>query len=69
MIRTSMIKVAGFGSSDRITSVKRVTAATIIRTILNGLMIASLIRLSRLFSLLTSMMFRPYSSSRSAAST
>ena len=65
----SMMKVAGLGLSARITSVKSVTRATTIRTILNGLMTASLIRLSRLFSPATSMMFRPYSSSRSAAST
>ena len=69
MTSTSMMKVAGFFSSARITSVKSVTSATIIRTMLKGLITASLIRLSRLFSLLTSMMFRPYSSSRSAAST
>ena len=69
MISTSMMKVAGFGASDRITSVKSVTAATIISTMLKGLISASFTRLSRLFSLLTSIMFRPYSSSRSAAST
>ena len=64
---TSMINVANDGSSASTTSVANVIIATTRRTILKGLIIASLIRTARLFSLPKSMIFLPYSSRRSAA--
>ena len=64
-----MRNVANEGSSARMTSVTKVIAATTRSTMLNGLIIASLIRTARLFSLPKSMMFLPYSSRRSDACT
>ena len=66
---TSIRKVDQLGFSAMITSVTRVIPATPSSTTLKGLMIASLTRSSRLFSLPESIMFFPYSSRRALAST
>ena len=66
---TSIRNVAQLGSSAIITSVISVTTETMRSTMLKGLMIASLIRIASPLLLPVSMIFLPYSSRRSLAST